>query len=283
MGCLNSTGEFGHWFGNIHLSGPCNRSCYFCIGQHMMSLDGYDILDRWPLAGLDEFVGRCRSRGINEINLTGTNTDPLLYTQIDQLAHYLRDRVQGLVLGLRTNGAMALARPLAWRLFNKASISIHSFNPTIYKAMMGSGHPPDLAGIMDASQGMDIKLNVVLGPENCEVGDILKTIDHAQAHGIRRVNLREPYGQPHVGDPLERLGWEPTARRLGMPVYRYDPGDIEIMYWDVHYVEVESINLYASGRVSEDYPITRGHDPVGGNVFGQEHWQVSGRQQMQWL
>lgn len=56
MGCLNSDGSFSHWFGNIHLSGPCNRKCYFCIGQHMMALDGENNLDTWPLKNIDGFV-----------------------------------------------------------------------------------------------------------------------------------------------------------------------------------------------------------------------------------
>lgn len=63
MGCLNSEGKFEHWFGNIHLSGRCNRSCYFCIGQHMMVLDKYNVLDKFPLDGLDEFVKQCQEKG----------------------------------------------------------------------------------------------------------------------------------------------------------------------------------------------------------------------------
>lgn len=58
---------------------------------------------------------------------------------------------------------------------------------------------------------------------------------------------------------------------------------MEIAYWDVHYVEVESVNLYANGVVSEDYPVTRGHDPIYGNVKDQGNYLKSGRQQEQWL
>ena len=62
MGCLNADSGFSHWFGNIHLSGPCNRACYFCIGQHMMALDPFNNLDEWPLVGLDDFVRKCQER-----------------------------------------------------------------------------------------------------------------------------------------------------------------------------------------------------------------------------
>lgn len=281
MGCLNSTGKFEHWFGNIHLSGPCNRSCYFCIGQHMMSLDALNVLEKWPLEGIDRFVARCRLRGVTQVNLTGTNTDPLLYVPTRQLTEFLREKLPGVSLGIRTNGALASSRPTGWRRFDRASLSIHSLDPTIYQKMMGSGYPPHLGEIERLSDGMEVSINVVLGPENVDGRDLLRTLDTlAQWHFLRGVNLREPYGQPHVGDPLERWGFQPSGRRLGMPRYDYD--GMDVTYWDVHYVEVESVNLYASGRLSEDYPITRGHDPLG-DVRGQEHWTTSGRHQKQWL
>ena len=90
MGCLNYNEGFPHWFGNIHLSGPCNRSCYFCIGQHMMALDPINNLSRWPLKGMREFLGHCLGHGIREINVTGSNTDPLLYEHTRKLKDLLK-------------------------------------------------------------------------------------------------------------------------------------------------------------------------------------------------
>lgn len=284
MGCLNSTGEFDHWFGNIHLSGPCNRSCYFCIGQHMMELDALNVLNAWPLPGISEFIERCAAKGVKEINLTGTNTDPLLYVPMSHLIEFIREIMPEVKLGIRTNGALVNNRRETWRLFDKASLSIPSFNVGIYRAMMGSGHPPNLTHIEEFSPGMELKVNIVLGPENTNThfDDLLHTFDViAQTSKIKKVNLREPYGQPHIGDPMARHGLKPCGMRLGMPFYVWEFGGLDVMYWDVHYVEVESINLYANGRVSEDYPITRGH-AESGTVLGQEHWKQSGRQQDQW-
>jgi hypothetical protein len=285
MGCLNSNANFSHWFGNIHLSGPCNRSCYFCIGQHMMALDAFNVLDTWPLPGISEFVERCAAKGVGEINLTGTNTDPLLYRPMHQLTDFLRETMPEVKLGIRTNGAMIGARRGQWRLFDKASLSIPTFNVAKYQAMMGSGIPPNLEHIEELSPGIELKVNIVLGPENTgeNLDDLLHTLDViAHTSSIKRVNLREPYGQPHIGDPLAKHGFKPAGERLGMPFYIWEFGGIDVMYWDVHYVEVESINLYANGRVSTDYPITRGHS-ADGKVLGQEHFQISGRQQAQWL
>lgn len=274
MGCLNSTGKFDHWFGNIHLSGPCNRSCYFCVGQHMMALDAMNNLDEWPLQGLDEFVKKCKEKGISKINLTGTNTDPLLYKHLRKLRSYLWIRFPFLSFGVRTNGALWNTKHVI--IFDRISVSITTFDKNLYQQTMGESEPPNLRRILKQAGPHRVKVNVVLCPETVEGGDIVRTLLVLAGLGVRTVNLREPYGQPHIGHCLGAT----TERLYGMPLYRF--GDMEVVYWDVHYVEVESVNLYASGRISTDYPITRGHHPDG-VVKGQEHFATSGRQQEQWL
>ena len=276
MGCLNSTGQFNHWFGNIHLSGPCNRACYFCIGQHMMALDPLNNLDKWPLDNLDGFMRGCRERGVREINLTGSNTDPLLYRHHAELTTVLRSELPGVKLGIRTNGVLATQRAESWALYDKASVSVTSLTPELYRATMGMGEPPDIRAILALKPEMPVKVNIVLCPETVNSGDIAKTLDALADAGVRVVNLREPYGQPHIGTPLAN----PVGERLGMP--RYDWLGMDVTHWDVHYVEVESVNLYANGRVSETYPITKGHAPTG-EVRGQENFRTSGRVRQQWL
>lgn len=293
MGCLNANEGFSHYFANIHLSGPCNRSCYFCIGQHMMALDSYNNLDTWPLDGLDTFIGECLKHNISEVNVTGSNTDPLLYKHTPELKAYLKERISELRFGIRTNGVLALQRPEIMSLYDKGSITICSFDRNIYSAMMGQGVPPDIEKIIEAYPNIatrDWKVNIVLGPENIhgDHPDIYDTILRCKDIGIKRINLREPYGQPHIGNPLEGRGWNSCEdSSLGMPHYHAGgssddgEGSIEIWYWDVHYVEVESVNLYANGRVSTLYPITAGHDPSG-EVKSQEHF-IGGRIRPQWV
>lgn len=267
MGCLNSEGQFSHWFGNVHLSGPCNRSCYFCIGQHMMALDSYNNLKKWPLENVDAFVDECIKKRIAEVNVTGTNTDPLLYAHTQELAKYLRNRLGPETrLGVRTNGALVLGHLDVWRHYDKASVTVCSFDRSIYNKMMGPGEPPDLAAILAESGHMsDVKVNVVLGPENAD--DVFETIVRCIDLGIKKINLREPYGQPHVGDPMKKIGLRRGGFTLGMPTYPVADGRhghlANVTYWDVHYVEVESVNLYANGIISTTYPITKGHHPTG--------------------
>ena len=274
MGCLNDKGQFAHWFGNIHLSGPCNRSCYFCIGQHMMALDSQNNLAKIP-DNLDRFLGLCWEKGVKEICLTGTNTDPLLYKRTRELTNYIKGKMDGTPLAIRTNG-VAYNR-MDFGCFDKASLTICSFNEEINVKMMG-GKGCDLPRILEENPLMDIKVNVVLGPENAEK-DVWHTLDCLAYHGVRRVNLREPYGQPHVGNPFAKIGRIREKTVLGMPAYFW--GGLEATYWDVHYVEVESVNLYAQGRLSLTYPITQGHDPDG-KVFPQ-YMFPGGRIHEQWL
>jgi hypothetical protein len=274
MGCLNSSESFTHWFGNIHLSGPCNRACYFCIGQHMMDLDSYNVLKTWPLPNIDKFCSQLRQRPVKEICLTGTNTDPLLYHHHAELTSYLREQFPNTDLAIRTNAAAYSHEVFA--LYNKASVTICSMDETIYQKMMGRGTPPNIEKIIEENPTLNLKVNVVLGPEN--IGDdLMKTLNYLSSIGLKRVNLREPYGQPHIGDPLAHLPIHKMV--LGMPCHLID--NMEVTYWDVHYVEVESVNLYASGRVSETYPITLGHSDRG-EVHDQTFFD-HGRHNKQWV
>lgn len=251
----------------------------------MMSLDSYNNLDFWPLQNFDEFIRQCKEKDVSEVNITGTNTDPLLFTHTLELREALDEAFPELLFGLRTNGVLALARPDLWALYNKASITVCSFDPDVYKKMMGRGKAPDIAKILQQSEHMkSVKLNVVLGPENTagrthsDEADVYNTLRVASDLGVKRVNLREPYGQPHVGDPLKGK-YEQIKTTLGMPTYKF--GNTEVTWWDVHYVEVESVNLYASGKVSVTYPITLGHDDVTGKVEDQTNFP-GGRVQEQW-
>jgi len=280
MGCLNSQGQFDHWFGNIHLSGPCNRACYFCIGQHMMALDPLNNLDTWPLENIDLFVDECREHGITEINVTGSNTDPLLYKRTHQLRAYLDKTIPNLRLGLRTNGAVI--RPDIWQFYDKGSISITSLNKELYRKTMGCGTPPNIRRILEINKGKDIKVNIVLCPETVETGDVLDTIYRLARMGIQTINVREPYGQPHIGNPLEGVLSEIDSV-YGMTTYGLIKSFTTVTYWDVHYVEVESVNLYANGEVSTTYPVSKGHCPETGKVLDQTNFKTSGRVCPQWV
>ena len=269
MGCLNDR-DNAHWFGNVHLSGPCNRACYFCIGQNMMALDPLNNLDTWPMPGWDGFVNECQVRGVKEVYLTGSNTDPLLYRHLPEWVAEVRTFAD--VVGLRTNGAK-ITDDLA--LFDRVSVSVTSFDRDLYRLTMGQGLPPSLTLIM--SQVPEVWANVVLCPETVRTGDIIRTLTVLRDSGVEKANLREPYGQPHIGDPL--AGWcRRSGELFGNP--QYDFHGLEVTYWDVHYTAVSSVNLYANGRISTDYPVTKGH-AESGSVCDQSQFR-HGRNVEQW-
>jgi hypothetical protein len=283
MGCLHTQTGFKHWFGNIHLSGNCNRACYFCIGQYMQGLDPLNNLNTWPLKGLNEFIDKCVEHGVSEINVTGTNTDPLLFTHTAALKQALQQRIPNLIFGIRTNGAASEFKKDVLKLYDKGSITICSFNKIVHTKMMGTGKPFRIYKDLEYYKHFtNLKVNCVLGPENALFGygeDLFQTLWMLEKFGIKRVNLREPYGQPNIGDPIKRAGENPIKYILGMPVYKFK--NMDVCYWDVHYVEVESVNLYADGKVSLTYPITKGYNDVLGDVKPQSEFK-QGRNFSQW-
>lgn len=125
---------------------------------------------------------------------------------------------------------------------------------------MGQGEAPyeKIKNFITKYPNKPVKLNVVMCPENTDFWEIFSTLVNAMDLGIKTINYREPYGQPHIGrTPLEQVLGPSTETVYGMPAYRI--GDTLVTYWDVHFVEVESVNLYANGVISKDYPVTRGH------------------------
>jgi molybdenum cofactor biosynthesis enzyme MoaA len=239
----------------------------------MMALDSLNNLNKLP-DNLSQFLEECIKRKVKEICVTGTNTDPLLYTKTFELLSEIRFQIV-VPIAIRTNGI--LYNRAIFGDYDKASITVCSFDKEIYRKMMGSGEPPNITRILKNHPKMPIKVNIVMGPENVDNGDIFKTLDILSGMDIIRVNIREPYGQPHIGNPMPAEKFD--HHTLGMPTYRWK--GLQVTYWDVHYVEVESINLYANGRISLIYPITKGHDDKG-EVHEQSYFP-GGRIQEQWL
>jgi len=241
----------------------------------MMALDKENNLNQIP-KNIGKFLRECMDRNVREICMTGTNTDPLLYKKTFELLDYIRYIMNNKVpIAIRTNAVLYDRNTFG--SYDKASITICSFDPEIYVKMMGSGKPPNLPLILSNHPKMDIKINIVMGPENVNGGDIFNTLDKLAEMGVKRVNLREPYGQPHIGDPMPATQY--VKQVLGMPSYDYR--GMSVTYWGVHFCEVESVNLYANGRISLTYPITKGHDDKG-EVHDQSFFP-GGRIQEQWL
>ena len=283
MGCLNHNIPFSHWYANIHFSGKCNRNCYFCIGQFMEDLDSENNLNLKNLTNIDKFIEECKKKNITEIALTGTNTDPLLYKHISYLKQYLQNKMEVKKFRVTTNGVKILNNLNDWLCFDSASISFASFNKDINYKMMG-GDVIDIEKIYNVTP-FDFKINIVLSSYNCN-DDLIETIQKLNKIGIKKINLREPYGQPNMQNVLYQLFdkhnivWDTEKSILGNKIANIN--GTQVCYWDVHYTEVQSINLYASGRISYDYCITLGHSD-NGKVYNQNEFLSEGRKFPQWV
>lgn len=282
MGCLNSTKSFKHWFANIHFSGKCNRNCYFCIGQFMQALEPFNNLNKENLDGFDDFITKCKEYKITEVALTGSNTDPLLYRFIPSLKDKLQKNLDLQMFRITTNGVRVLNNIDTWKLFDFASITFCSFETKINQEMMG-GEPVDIEKIIKNTP-FDFRINILLSTKNICNNDLMLTIDKLIEAGTIKINLREPYGQPNMSKALnlffKQNNLEFSHKILGNDALIYK--GCEICYWNVHYTEVESVNLYSNGKVSDDYPITRGHHSSG-SVLSQDNWSFEGRKYQQWL
>jgi molybdenum cofactor biosynthesis enzyme MoaA len=238
-------------FANILFAGPCNRRCYYCIGEAMPERVNVDNLDRFPPLGIDAFVDAVNRLDIKEIVFTGTVSDPQLYRHESALLALLRDRVQtGARYSVHTNGVLALRKMDVFNQYDRACISFPSFDPATYARQMGSDRVPDLARIVERAT-IPVKVSCVLDEHN--VGEVEEFLRRCRNIGIRRVVLRRIFGDERTWPVLR--GTEPARQYRGNPVYDVD--GMEVTYWNFDAAASTSINLFADGTLGSSYLLTK--------------------------
>jgi molybdenum cofactor biosynthesis enzyme MoaA len=238
-------------FANILFAGPCNRRCYYCIGETMPERVSVDNLDRFPPLGIDAFVDAVNQRGIQEIVFTGTVSDPQLYRHEAALLALLRERVTtGARYSVHTNGVLALRKMDVFNQYDRACISFPSFVAATYARHMGQGRVPDLAAIVERAR-IPVKVSCVLDEHN--IGEVDDFLRRCRDIGVRRVVLRKLFNDERQWRILEAT--EPVRRYRGNPVY--DLGGMEVTYWDFDATTSTSINLFADGTLGSSYLLTR--------------------------
>jgi MoaA/NifB/PqqE/SkfB family radical SAM enzyme len=171
-------------FANILLSGPCNLRCPDCIGRQLPARPSN--LSLFPLRGLARFCLLLAREGVTQVTLTGTNTDPQLHWHEADLIEYLRAHVPGARLNLHTNGVLALARMETFNRYDRACISLPSFEPETCRRMTGSARVLPLARILHAAR-IPVKISTLVSEHN--VAEIPSIIDRCRSLGIRRMAL----------------------------------------------------------------------------------------------
>ena len=242
-------------FANILFSGPCSARCYFCIGQQVSTERNQNNLDVFPPAGLDQLIARMWQEEIRQVVFTGTNTDPQLYRHEERLLNLLRSELPATVrFSLHTNGRQALRKMDVFNQYDRATLSLPSFEPEVYFQMMGVRNPPDLSEVLRRVH-IPLKISCLVDGHNGPgLPDFLYT---CQQIGVRRVVLRRLFGD--LGpwhswlDPI-MAEMQPTAPYRGNPVYQLD--GMEVTLLDFGASQSRSINLFANGALSEHYLLT---------------------------
>ncbi len=239
-------------FANILFSGRCNAACPLCIGRQVDPRRNQDNLDTYPPRGLDALTRLIAEQGIRQVVFSGTDTDPLLYRHASRLLRRLRwELPPGTKFSLHTNGRLALRQMDLLNQFDRACLSLPSFDPATYQEMMGVPGVPDLEAILGGAR-IPVKLSCLVTEANA--GEMRAYLAHARALGIRRAVLRQPFGASLPWEarlPLTELGWQPRPAYRGNAVF--DFRGMEVTLWDFEQTASTSLNLFSSGEISRDY------------------------------
>ena len=242
-------------FANILFSGRCNARCPYCIGKQIDPRLNQDNLSLYPPRNLDRFVALIREHAVRQVVMTGTNTDPQLYRHEGRLLDLLRHELpEGTAFSLHTNGRLALRKMDLVNAYDRVAISLPSFDPAVYRRMMGVSGVPDLEAILSRAR-VPIKVSCVVTDDNA--GDVPRFLERCRSLGVGRLVLRKLMGERRPWDEL--LRWEETDLAFrgsyrGNSVYGH--GRMEVTLWDFGQTESHSLNLFSSGAISTAYLLT---------------------------
>lgn len=239
-------------FANILFGGPCNRRCPFCIGQQLPLAVRQDNLDRFPPTNLDSLIEAVDRLGVRQIVFTGTTTDPQLYRHESRLLELMRSQVRtNASYSLHSNGALALKKMEVFNQYDKACLSLPSFERATYQRMMGANtRVPDLEKILERSR-IPVKISCLINEHN--VSELDAFLARCQRLGVERVVLRRLLGETRPWSVL--AGQHPVRFYRGNPVY--DLSGMEVTCWSFDDTSSTSLNLFPDGTLTGDYLLTR--------------------------
>lgn len=258
-------------FANINMLGKCNADCYFCLGKDIDSVfSGQNQMrqhfTKWP--NFDEFLDRCMLEGISKIYLTGQNTDALLYKHLNDLIEHLQ-YTRGFDMGLRTNGFLAHKRlPEMNKLLANPGFSIHTLNPDTQKKMMGTKFIPDWDRIL--TEVTNCRVSIVVSRYNVsEVIELIaflskyRSVNYIQ---LRRIctDSREDYliedvrAFENLADRIALVyGGDQIGEFYGAPLYNIVGK--EVCLWRTVKTDIDSLNYFTDGTISNEYFIIEGY------------------------
>lgn len=242
-------------FANILFAWKCNAFCPDCIGKQVDVALNKNNLTLWPLHNLDEFVAILQEHKVKEVSFTGTITDPMLYQHQERLIDYLRRQVDWIRLSLHTNGRLATKNIDIFNLYDRASVSMPSFDEEIYRFIMGTGWVPKLEHILSKSK-IPIKVSTLIHPLNRST--MSNFVRQCEEKWVKRLVLRRLYGEKKSIDNLINLHDLDLCEKgsfMNNRVVKYH--DMEITFWEFENTQNKCFNLFADGTISDEYLIAK--------------------------
>jgi molybdenum cofactor biosynthesis enzyme MoaA len=258
-------------FANINLFGVCNINCYFCLGQDLPQYFGqksYDNIHYSEWENFDRFLLFCQEHGINNLYLTGQNTDPHLYQHLVELIKFLQDDM-GFNVGIRTNGFGAIAN---LDLYNSCRSTIGysamSLDYNIHNKITGVYDIPDWRYIIPRTKRC--RVSIVINRYNFI--ETMKMIEFfAQFQNVKYIQLRRVSTDTrqeelaldaeifeHVYQScLTNFKHQFKKDFYGAPVLNLFGK--EITFWRTVKTDINSFNYYTDGVFTDEYFIVEGY------------------------
>lgn len=262
-------------FANINLLGPCNVDCYFCLGKDIDEVwkeqNQTNIhFSKWD--NLEEYLTKCVEANIENIYITGQNTDSLIYKYLSELIDYLQIKWEFNV-GIRTNGYLASKKlDIINKCQRSVGYSIHSLDPETNWKIMRRKDIPDWDKLLDDTK--QSRVSIVVNRHNeQEIDDIVKYISgysNVKYIQARRIctDTREDWLYPDT-EAYERVAeryaktYEETHKFYGAPCYQVNGK--EITFWRTVKTSIGSFNYYTDGSYTDDYFVIEGYQNNGIN------------------
>jgi len=258
-------------FANINLLGKCNADCYFCLGKDIdpvLSKQNQLVTHFTEWKNFNKFITLCKDNNINNLYITGQNTDALMYRHIGSIIDYLQ-RKEGFKVGIRTNGYLGLRtlkRKAMAQCKNSVGFSIHTLNPETNQKIMGRSDIPDWESIIPSVP--QARVSIVINRHNShEVFDLIEYISkfpNVKYIQLRRIctDTREEYLLPDI-DAFERVAHTINCEHdaigdfYGAPLYEIMGK--EVCLWRTVKTDIDSYNYFTDGTISEQYFVVEGY------------------------
>ncbi len=256
-------------FANINLLGKCNANCYFCLGKDISNeLAGKNQLDvhfsLWDNFGL--FLKRCKEENIKKLYLTGQTADGLQYKYLLEIVDYLQSI--GFIVGVRTNGYLAKRKlHIIQKMKGEIGYSIHTLKPDVNKIIMGRSDIPDWDYIIPSS-GNNVRVSIVLNRHNVsEFYDLVKYI--SKFKNVRYIQIRRISTDTRIEYLQEDINiyenfyneFSKAHKQIGTfyLAQQYELFGKEIDFWRTVETNINSLNYFTDGIVSDEYFIVEGY------------------------